>query len=96
METRELVLVGWLHATIQSSASVARVCLTARACGRVPMTARLMATDSSQQELLVADFETALGTLPHARLRTSDVVAVRVPLQERGHDEIVPRTSVGQ
>ena len=45
------------------------------------MSGRLMATDSQQQELLVADFDTALGTLPHARLRTSDVVAVTVPLE---------------
>jgi hypothetical protein len=56
------------------------------------MSARLLATDSTQQELLVADFETALGTLPHARLRTSDIVAIRVPLEEHGQGDSASRS----
>ena len=58
------------------------------------MSARLLATDSTQQELLVADFETALGTLHHARLRTSDVVAIRVPLEEHVQTGGAARASI--
>lgn len=58
------------------------------------MSARLLATDSSQQELLVADLETALGTLSHARLRTSDIVAVRVPLEQRAQEGRVAPTTL--
>ena len=60
-----------------------------------PVRGRLMATDAQQEELLVADFDTALGRLPHARLRTSDVMAVRVELAGSGRGEAMGEPEPG-
>jgi hypothetical protein len=52
-----------------------------------PVEGRLLATDSQQSEVLVAQLPTALGTIPNARIRTDDVVWIEASLGEAAAKE---------